>query len=157
MGAIGEGGQGDQGRRVRVVYDLPEGMSENSIAFRHNQSLEQRNAEDLSKRSFLFAGVLGAVVAPLIKMNHTKAVNKGKASLIRPPGAVDEAEFVCALYTLRGVYEGLQRPMGCIAVLLRVALRACGALKLIPRLGYCYYGCVLCTRVCPSGALRRLG
>ncbi|MEK7852482.1 MAG: (4Fe-4S)-binding protein, partial [Planctomycetota bacterium] len=28
--------------------------------------------------------------------------------------------------------------------------------KLIPRLGYCDYGCVLCTRVCPSGALKRL-
>jgi len=155
MGAIGESGQETKEGECVLCMTCSKVCPENSIAFRRNQSLEQRNAVDLSKRSFLFAGVLGAVVAPLVKMNYTKAVNKGKMSLIRPPGAVDEEEFV-ALCIRCGECMKVCKTNGLHPVLLEGGIEGVWTPKLIPRLGYCDYGCVLCTRVCPSGALRRL-
>ena len=41
-------------------------------------------------------------------------------------------------------------------VLLEAGIEGVWTPKLIPRIGYCDYGCVLCTRVCPSGAIKRL-
>jgi len=75
-----------------------------------------------------------------------------QASILRPPGVRDEAEFlkkcvrcgecmkVClrsALYPafFQGGIEGLYTPL------------------LIPRLGYCEYNCTLCGQVCPTGAI----
>jgi ferredoxin len=72
--------------------------------------------------------------------------------LIRPPGSLDEAHFldrcircgdcmkVCpnnALHpaTLEGGVEGLWTPV------------------LVPRIGYCEPNCVLCSQVCPTGAI----
>ncbi|MBI5308592.1 MAG: 4Fe-4S dicluster domain-containing protein, partial [Planctomycetes bacterium] len=155
MGAIGESGQETREGECVLCMTCRKVCPENSIAFRRKQLPGQRSAVDLSKRSFLLTGVLGAVAAPLIKMNYTKAVNKGKASLIRPPGAVGEDEFV-ALCIRCGECMKVCKTNGLHPVLLEGGIEALWTPKLIPRLGYCDYGCVLCTRVCPSGALRRL-
>ena len=62
-GAIGESGQETREGECVLCMTCQKMCPENSIAFRRKQSPEQRNAVDLSKRSFLLTGVLGAGVA----------------------------------------------------------------------------------------------
>ncbi|MDR4508510.1 MAG: 4Fe-4S dicluster domain-containing protein [Candidatus Brocadiaceae bacterium] len=128
---------------------------ENSISFRHGQPIDQRKDTDLSKRAFVFAGLTGAVVTPVFKLNYRKKINKGKTSLIRPPGAEDEEKFL-ALCIRCGECMKVCKTNGLHPVMLEAGIEGLWTPKLIPRIGYCDYGCVLCTRVCPSGAIKRL-
>jgi ferredoxin len=93
----------------------------------------------------------GAVMVPLMRSGPGLKTPPG-TFLIRPPGSLDESHFldrcircgdcmkVCpnnALHpaTLEGGVEGLWTPV------------------LVPRIGYCEPNCVLCSQVCPTGAI----
>ena len=155
MGAISSDGHGTKEGECILCMTCQKVCPENSITFRTRQPAEQRYAVDLSKRAFLVTGLTSAVMAPLLKLNYTKSINKGKASIIRPPGAVDEEEFL-ALCIRCGECMKVCKTNGLHPTLLEAGIEGLWTPKLIPRLGYCDYGCVLCTRVCPSGAIRRL-
>jgi ferredoxin len=48
-------------------------------------------------------------------------------------------------------------PTGAIQpVLFETGLSGLGSPRIIPRLGYCEYNCVLCGEICPTGAIRKL-
>lgn len=155
MGAISSDGHGTKEGECILCMTCQKVCPENSITFGMKQPAEQRYAIDLSKRAFLVTGLTGVVMAPLLKLNYTKSVNKGKASIIRPPGAVDEEEFL-ALCIRCGECMKVCKTNGLHPTLLESGIEGLWTPKLIPRIGYCDYGCVLCTRVCPSGAIRRL-
>lgn len=155
MGAISSDGHGTKEGECILCMTCQKVCPENSITFGMKQPAEQRYAIDLSKRAFLVTGLTGGVMAPLLKLNYTKSVNKGKASIIRPPGAVDEEEFL-ALCIRCGECMKVCKTNGLHPTLLESGIEGLWTPKLIPRIGYCDYGCVLCTRVCPSGAIRRL-
>jgi ferredoxin len=93
----------------------------------------------------------GAVMVPLMRSGPGLKTPAGTL-LIRPPGSLDESHFldrcircgdcmkVCpnnALHpaTLEGGVESLWTPV------------------LVPRIGYCEPNCVLCSQVCPTGAI----
>ena len=108
---------------------------------------------NLSRRDLLVsvaAGVLMAPVAQIAPQSHQR-----NAFLIRPPGAVDESEF------LRRCVRCGECMKVCIGQALHPAWFEAGATGLwtpllVARLGYCEYNCTLCGQVCPTGALRRL-
>ncbi|MCC6326000.1 MAG: hypothetical protein DCC43_12225 [Candidatus Brocadia sp.] len=155
MGAISSDGHGTKEGECVLCMDCQKVCPENSITFGVRQPAGQRHAVDLSKRAFLVSGIISAVTAPLLKLNYTRGVNKGKASVIRPPGAVDEGEFLGRCIRC-GECMKVCKTNGLHPVLLEAGVDGLWTPKLIPRLGYCDYGCVLCTRVCPSGAIKRL-
>ncbi len=155
MGAIGSDGRNTKEGECILCMTCQKVCPEGSITFRRKQPNEQRYAVDLSKRAFLISGITSAAVTPLLKLNYTKVSNKGKTSLIRPPGAVDEGEFL-SLCIRCGECMKVCKTNGLHPVLLEAGIEGMWTPKLIPRLGYCDYGCVLCTRVCPSGAITRL-
>lgn len=155
MGAISSDGHGTKEGECILCMTCQKVCPENSITFRTKQPAEQRYAVNLSKRAFLVTGLTGVVMAPFLKLNYTKSVNKGEASIIRPPGAVDEEEFL-ALCIRCGECMKVCKTNGLHPALLEAGIEGLWTPKLIPRIGYCDYGCVLCTRVCPSGAIRRL-
>lgn len=105
---------------------------------------------DLSRRQFLQAATLGAAGLVLLRTDlrlRTKATH-----LIRPPGAQDEAAFLaqCVRCT--------QCMKICPTTALQPALGEAGLEGLwtpvvMPRVGYCDYGCNACGQVCPSGAI----
>ena len=155
MGAIQSDGKGTKEGECILCMTCKKICPENSVTFNIKQPVEQRQTIDLSKRAFMFTSLIGAAIAPLLKLNFVKASNKGEATIIRPPGAMDEDVFL-KLCIRCGECMKVCKTNGLHPTLLEGSIEALWTPKLIPRLGYCDYGCVLCTRVCPSGALKRL-
>lgn len=106
---------------------------------------------NLQRRQVLTGLAAGAALVPLARSTPGFAVQKNER-LLRPPGALDEEFFlsrcircgecmkVCPNNALHPAFteagiEGLWTPV------------------LVPRLGYCEPSCVLCSQVCPTGAI----
>ncbi len=108
-------------------------------------------APDLKRRRAFASIAAGAAALPLFRSTTGLAVERHER-LIRPPGALDEKHFldrcircgecmkVCPNNSLQPTLaeagiEGLWTPV------------------LVPRVGYCEPSCVLCSQVCPTGAI----
>jgi ferredoxin len=77
---------------------------------------------------------------------------KPSSFFIRPPGVKDEQEFLakclrCAQCMKICPTTALQ------PALLEAGVRSLWTPQLVPRIGYCDYGCTACGQVCPSGAI----
>jgi len=128
---------------------------EDVIRFRFFPKTEAINPlPDLRRRRALESVAAGMVVLPLVRAS-TGLAKDYHAGVIRPPGSVDETDFlarclrcgecmkVCPTNAIQPALfesglEGLWTPM----------------LKM--RVGYCEYSCVLCSQVCPTGAIWKI-
>jgi polyferredoxin len=134
---------------MNCVADCPE----TGLRFRFLRS-ESTTLEspDLGRRQTLASLAAGVAALPLFRAG-TGLAGDANASLIRPPGSLDESEFlsrcircgecmkVCPNNALHPAWqeagvEGLWTPV------------------LVPRIGYCEPACTLCGEVCPTGAIR---
>ncbi len=105
----------------------------------------------LRRRKVLTSVAAGAAMVPLMRSTPGFATERNDR-LIRPPGALDEEYFlsrcvrcgecmkVCPNNALHAAFneaglEGIWTPI------------------MVPRIGYCETSCVLCSQVCPSGAI----
>jgi polyferredoxin/formate hydrogenlyase subunit 6/NADH:ubiquinone oxidoreductase subunit I len=107
----------------------------------------------VQRRHVLLAGLGGIAAAPMMKLGERSV--RANPALIRPPGAVAEAEFLdlcirCGECMKVCLTNGLQ------PTLLEAGLAGLWSPRLYPRIGYCEYACTLCGQVCPTGAIRRL-
>ncbi|MEJ2700422.1 MAG: 4Fe-4S dicluster domain-containing protein, partial [Desulfuromonadales bacterium] len=107
---------------------------------------------DLPRREVVSALAVGAFMAPVVRIGPE--IRRQNPFLLRPPGAVDEPEF------LRRCIRCGECMKVCIGGALHPAFSQAGAVGLwtpllIPRIGYCEYNCTLCGQVCPTGAIRR--
>ncbi len=108
---------------------------------------------DLSRRGAVSALAVGASHGS--GGAHRPRIRRQHPFLLRPPGAVDEPEF------LRRCIRCGECMKVCIGGALHPAFFQAGAVGLwtpllMPRIGYCEYNCTLCGQVCPTGAIRRL-
>jgi MauM/NapG family ferredoxin protein len=108
---------------------------------------------DLSRRGVVGALAAGVLLAPVVRI--APAAERDNPFLIRPPGAVEEREF------LRRCIRCGECMKVCIGSALHPAFHQAGASGLwtpllMARLGYCEYNCTLCGQVCPTGAIKRL-
>lgn len=108
---------------------------------------------DPTRRRLLAA--LGAGVAGVVVMRTGAGAQRPSPALIRPPGAQDEAEFLsrclrCSQCMKVCPTSGLQ------PTFLEGGVEAFWTPRLVPRLGYCNYGCHACGQICPSGAIPSL-
>ena len=109
---------------------------------------------NLPRRRALAALAAGVAAVPLLRANTALGKSRDER-LIRPPGALDETDFlarcircgecmkVCPNNSLQPAFaeaglEGIWTP------------------TLTPRIGYCEPSCVLCSEVCPTGAIWKL-
>jgi polyferredoxin len=111
---------------------------------------------ELGRRRMVFASILGVLAYPFLK-NHGMDTNKNYSTkLIRPPGSVEESEFlercikcdqcikVCPTNVLQPAtfkeagFEGLWTPV------------------MNFNIGHCQLKCNLCSEVCPTGAIRKI-
>ncbi|MCL4393825.1 MAG: 4Fe-4S binding protein [Chloroflexi bacterium] len=98
----------------------------------------------------LAAGAVGVVV-----LRTGVQARQPDPLLLRPPGVSSEADFVarclrCSECMKVCPSSGLQ------PALLEAGLEGMWTPRLVPRLGYCDYGCNACGQVCPSGAIPAL-
>ena len=121
---------------------------------------------DLTKRALVGSGLTALGAMALLRIDprkslppgsggNTREVNKFNPSLIRPPGAVMEQEFLercikcgeCMKVCIKNAIH---------PTLMEAGLEGMWTPYLKMQLGYCEYNCTLCGQVCPTGALQKL-
>ena len=124
-------------------------------AVRFGFSRKKARALDLGRRRVVASVAAGIAAVPLVRITPLSKAMAADPALIRPPGALQEADFLrrCAKCgecmkvcltgglqpaLLEGGFEGLWTPI------------------LVSRIGYCEYRCTLCGQVCPTGAIKKL-
>jgi polyferredoxin len=123
---------------------------EHSLTFRFFPA-QKSIGVSLQRRKVITGLAAGAAIVPLLRSTTGFAADR-EARLLRPPGALDEEYFlsrctrcgecmkVCPNNALHPAWteaglEGLWTPV------------------MVPRVGYCETSCVLCSQVCPTGAI----
>lgn len=113
-------------------------------------------APQFSRRQFAFAGVMGLLAYPFLK-NHGVNTNRTfSPKLIRPPGSVEEGEF------LERCIKCDQCINVCPTNVLQPATFTEGGLEALwtPvmnfKIAHCQLKCTMCSEVCPTGAIRKI-
>jgi polyferredoxin len=106
---------------------------------------------DLGRRRTVTGLAAGAAAVPLMRANTGMGKSRHER-LLRPPGALDEPDFL----------DRCIRCGECMKVcpnnslhptLSEAGLEGLWTPTLVPRIGYCEPSCVLCSEVCPTGAI----
>lgn len=127
---------------------------ENAVSFGFGQK-KAAAAMDLGRRRVITSVLSGVIVVPLLRITPHLKLGVPKPTLIRPPGALEEKEFLkrcvkCGECMKVCITNGLQ------PTFLEAGLEGIWSPMLVPRIGYCEYRCTLCGQVCPTGAIERL-
>jgi ferredoxin len=173
MGAIGPDGKGNHAGECILCLDCEAICPTGAIAFdprfvkRRKMALVTKSLPtDLTRREVLWSVVGGIAAAPLFKLvlaSEPPAAGEGfpvgepQARVIRPPGVVDEREFLATCVRCGECMKVC--PTNAIQPLLfQQGLESVWTPTLVPRIGYCEYqgDCRLCLDACPTRALGTL-
>jgi polyferredoxin/Pyruvate/2-oxoacid:ferredoxin oxidoreductase delta subunit len=136
---------------LNCLSDCPTGGISFAWSTSPSPAKQTRETPEFRRRALFTSMAAGAAMLPLLRSGPGVRTPAG-TFLIRPPGSLDESHFldrcircgdcmkVCpnnALHpaTLEGGVEAIWSPV------------------LVPRIGYCEPNCVLCSQVCPTGAI----
>jgi polyferredoxin len=133
-----------------VCLDCMASCKPNDIRFRFRLKPAQREEFDLSRRDAL--GALATGAAGVLLLGTDLRLRQDNPRRIRPPGVMDEDTFQSTCIRCS------QCMKICPTTALQPALTEAGLAGLwtpllVPRVGYCDYGCTACGQVCPSGAI----
>jgi polyferredoxin len=125
---------------------------DSGIAFRFLPGSEETTqAVNLTRRAVLASAGAGLLAIPLLRV----ATNPDKASdpsLVRPPGSLNEKEFLSRCVRC-GECMNVCPNNALHPTLLQAGSEGIWSPMLMPRIGYCEPTCVLCSQVCPTGAI----
>jgi MauM/NapG family ferredoxin protein len=124
--------------------------SRRGIGFRWHWRPAPAGDHDPSRRQVVAALAAGAASAALLRT--TPHARQPHPQLIRPPGAQDEDEFLSRCLRC-GQCMRVCPTSGLQPVALEAGLGGVWTPRLVPRLGYCDYGCTACGQACPSSAI----
>ncbi len=106
---------------------------------------------DLQRRRALTAAAAGFALVPLLRSSTVMRAAPDER-LLRPPGALAESDFLARCIRcdacLKACPNNALQP-----ALTEAGLEGLWTPVLVPRVGYCEPSCVLCTEVCPTGAI----
>ena len=134
-----------------LCLNCVDGCPDHALAFQFFPESGSVDGPDLRRRKILSGVVAGAAIVPLARSTNGFAVERHER-LLRPPGALDEEHFL----------ERCIRCGECMKVcpnnalhptLTEAGLEGLWTPVLVPRSGYCEASCVLCSQVCPTGAI----
>jgi len=139
---------------MNCIDDCPEDALSFSVRGLDTKQVEP--APDVSRRRWVFAGVAGVLAYPFLKNHGTNTDENFSADLIRPPGSVEEDEF------LERCIKCDQCINVCPTNVLQPATWAEGGLESLWTpvmnfdIAHCQLKCTMCSEVCPTGAIRRI-
>ncbi len=139
-------------RECVVCYNCRDICPTRAVRIDRSRDLESDNVD--IRRRWILASGLGALAAvPLVAAGSQ--ANRSQPFLLRPPGSLPEEEFLdkcvkCGECMKVCLTNGLQPS------LMEGGLEGMWTPILVPKLGYCEYNCNLCSRVCPTGAIREM-
>jgi ferredoxin len=132
---------------LNCVEDCPE----KALAFHFFTEEKNIVTANLQRRKLLAGLAAGMAVVPLARSTTGYAVERHER-LLRPPGAVDEAHFLARCVRC-GECMKVCPNNALHPTLAEAGLEGLWTPVLVPRVGYCEPSCVLCSQVCPTGAI----
>jgi polyferredoxin len=124
---------------------------DHALGFRFFRKEKEVASPDLGRRRTLTGLAAGAVAVPLLRANTGLGKSRNER-LLRPPGALDEPEFLSRCIRcgecMKVCPNNALQP-----ALVEAGLEGLWSPTLVPRIGYCEPSCVLCSEVCPTGAI----
>jgi len=131
----------------------PQGAIEFSFLPSAKSVRASRSDLQVTRRGLLKA--LGASLVAVPAFRATALSPAKEVTLLRPPGAVAEDEFLARCIRcgecMRVCPQHALQP-----ALLQYGLERMWTPVFVPRIGACEFSCTLCTQVCPTGALQSL-
>jgi MauM/NapG family ferredoxin protein len=110
---------------------------------------------DIGRRNLIAAGVAGLGSGLLFKSNPLSDGKNFQHGLIRPPGALDEDAFLGKCIRCGECMKVC--PTNVIQfTMLEAGLEGLWSPVLKTKERYCEYTCVMCSEVCPTGAIRKM-
>lgn len=157
MGAVGDDTAATAAGECTLCLACRATCSTGAISFlpRRGAAPARTQAIDLSRRHLLLAGAAAVAAVPLLRIDAARRLGRGAPGVIRPPGAVEEDEFLARCVRC-GQCLRVCRTNGLQLALLETGLAGMLTPRLVPRIGHCDWDCTLCGRSCPSGAIRVL-
>jgi MauM/NapG family ferredoxin protein len=136
-----------------VCLDCLAACPKQDMSFAAQWQPEPWRETDPGRRQVLATLAVGAAGVALLRTGVQ--AKQADPRLLRPPGVDDEAQFLslclrCSLCMDVCPTSGLQ------PALFEAGLEGIWTPHLVPRLGYCDYGCNACGQICPSNAIPQL-
>jgi polyferredoxin len=132
---------------MNCVGSCPHG----SLQFRFFRNEHEVATPDIGRRRALTGLAAGAAAVPLMRANTGMSKSRHDR-LLRPPGAVDEGYFLSRCIRCGECMKAC--PNNSLHPTLDEAgIEGLWTPTLVPRIGYCEPSCVLCSEVCPTGAI----
>ena len=155
MGCITDDGKATRSGECILCLRCQEACPVDAIRFLRPQAAEQDEAVDLTKRGFLASLGATAAALPLLRVNAARHAQKERMTVLRPPGARPEDEFLARCVRC-GECMRVCPTRGLQPSALEAGLEGLWTPRLVPRMGYCVYECSACGQVCPSQAIEPL-
>jgi MauM/NapG family ferredoxin protein len=142
-----------RGSECVLCMNCESACPQQAISFRFGSPEPEHRRTDLQRRYLLQAGAAGVAGLALFRPNPVRRT--GNAVLVRPPGSVEESEFLqrcvkCGECMKVCITNGLQ------PTFLQAGFEGIWSPFLVPRIGYCEFNCTLCGQVCPTDAIEEL-
>ena len=137
--------------RVPDVHELCGQLPAWSFAVSVFPQRARSRSPDLGRRRTLTGLAVGAAAVPLMRAN-TGLGKSRHDKLLRPPGSVDETDFLSRCIRC-GECMKVCPNNSLHPTLTEAGLEGLWTPTLVPRIGYCEPSCVLCSEVCPTGAI----
>ena len=122
-----------------------------SLQFKFFRNEAEVASPDLGRRRTLTGVAAGAVAVPLMRANTGLGKSRHER-LLRPPGSVDEPDFLSRCIRC-GECMKVCPNTSIHPTLEQAGIEGLWTPTLVPRIGYCEPSCVLCSEVCPTGAI----
>lgn len=142
-----------KGAECVLCMNCEDSCAEHAIAFKFGRPDPSLHRTDLKRRYVLGAGAAGLGTLALLRLNPVRT--SGNAALVRPPGSVNEEEFLrrcvkCGECMKVCITNGLQ------PTFMQAGLEGMWSPVFAFRVGYCEFNCTLCGQVCPTDAIEEL-
>ncbi len=111
---------------------------------------------DFSRRKLVFAGVAGLLGYPIIKINGKTSDQAYSPHMIRPPGSVEETDFLAKCIKCDQCLNICPTNVLQPASFLEGGFEALWTPVMKFNIGHCQQKCILCSEVCPTGAIRKI-